>query len=157
MEKRKLTIRDIEKQFNGKIALNKVSFDVYDGEFLSILGPSGCGKTTILRILIGLLKPDGGSVIKDGEDITGAHPSVRGMGIVFQNYALFENMTVLQNVEYALLHNKEIKEKYGYEIKMGENLKKYESSSKNRSNNRWCYTFNRWNDIRSSQNDEKRR
>lgn len=109
MEKRKLTIRDIEKQFNGKIALNKVSFDVYDGEFLSILGPSGCGKTTILRILIGLLKPDGGSVIKDGEDITGAHPSVRGMGIVFQNYALFENMTVLENVEYALKIRKENK------------------------------------------------
>ena len=105
----KLTVRNLEKSFDGKTTLNKVNFDVYDGEFLSILGPSGCGKTTILRILIGLLKPDGGSVIKDGEDITNVHPSVRGMGIVFQNYALFENMTVLENVEYALKIQKQNK------------------------------------------------
>lgn len=109
MSKVKLAVRGLEKHFDGKMTLNKVDFDVYDGEFLSILGPSGCGKTTILRILIGLLKPDGGSVIKDGADITYAHPSVRGMGIVFQNYALFENMTVLENVEYALKIKKENK------------------------------------------------
>lgn len=109
MENVKLTVRNLEKCFDGKTTLNKVNFDVYDGEFLSILGPSGCGKTTILRILIGLLKPDGGSVIKDGEDITNVHPSVRGMGIVFQNYALFENMTVLENVEYALKIQKQNK------------------------------------------------
>lgn len=105
----KLSVRDLEKYFDGKQTLNKVSFDVYDGEFLSILGPSGCGKTTILRILIGLLIPDGGTVEKDGRDITAAHPSSRGMGIVFQNYALFENMTVLENVEYALKIRKEYK------------------------------------------------
>lgn len=105
----KLAVRELEKYFDGKQTLNKVSFDVYDGEFLSILGPSGCGKTTILRILIGLLMPDGGSVIKDDRDITTAHPSIRGMGIVFQNYALFENMTVLENVEYALKIRKEYK------------------------------------------------
>lgn len=98
----KLEVRNIEKYFDQKQTLNKVSFDVYDGEFLSILGPSGCGKTTILRILIGLLKPDGGSVLKDEVDITNAPPYMRGMGIVFQNYALFENMTVLENIEYAL-------------------------------------------------------
>lgn len=98
----KLEVRDIEKYFDQKQTLNKVSFDVYDGEFLSILGPSGCGKTTILRILIGLLKPDGGSVTKDKVDITNVPPYARGMGIVFQNYALFENMTVLENIEYAL-------------------------------------------------------
>lgn len=109
MGKVKLAVRDLEKNFDKKNTLNKVSFDVYDGEFLSILGPSGCGKTTILRILIGLLKPDGGSVVKDGEDITHMHPSVRGMGIVFQNYALFENMTVLENVEYALKIRKDNK------------------------------------------------
>jgi ABC-type Fe3+/spermidine/putrescine transport system ATPase subunit len=84
-----------------------VSFDARNGEFLSILGPSGCGKTTILRILLGLLEPESGSVFKDGVDITNAHPSKRGMGIVFQNYALFQNMTVLGNVEYALRVKKE--------------------------------------------------
>lgn len=109
MEKIKLSVCDLEKYFDEKQTLNKVSFDVYDGEFLSILGPSGCGKTTILRILIGLLEPDAGIVMKDGKDITHVHPSGRGMGIVFQNYALFENMTVLENIEYALKIRKENK------------------------------------------------
>ena len=92
--------------WNGRETLRDVSFDVRAGEFLSILGPSGCGKTTILRILIGLLPPTAGSVVKDGVDITSAPPAKRGMGIVFQNYALFESMTVLGNVEYALKVNK---------------------------------------------------
>lgn len=111
MKNIKLTVRNLEKEFDGKKTLDNVSFDVYQGEFLSILGPSGCGKTTILRILIGLLQPDSGIVEKEGVDITKAHPSERGMGIVFQNYALFENMTVLQNVEYALKIRKENKSK----------------------------------------------
>ena len=100
----KLVIDGICKTFTdaGVDVLNNVSFTVRDGEFLSILGPSGCGKTTLLRILIGLLKPDKGTILRDGEDITRAAPAQRKMGIVFQNYALFENMTVLRNVEYAL-------------------------------------------------------
>ena len=109
MNEIKLLAKDLEMVFDDKRTLNKVSFDVRNGEFLSILGPSGCGKTTILRILIGLLKPVGGTVIKDGEDITALPPAARGMGIVFQNYALFENMTVVQNVEYALKIRKENK------------------------------------------------
>lgn len=111
MENNKLIVKDLEMTFDGKCTLNKVCFDVKNGEFLSILGPSGCGKTTILRILIGLLRPTGGTVEKDGADITEETPSHRGMGIVFQNYALFENMTVLQNVEYALKIRKENKSK----------------------------------------------
>ena len=107
--KEKLVVKNLEMYYEGKCILNKVSFNVKNGEFLSILGPSGCGKTTILRILIGLLKPTGGVVEKDGKDITNNAPSSRGMGIVFQNYALFENMTVLENVEYALKIKKENK------------------------------------------------
>lgn len=107
----KLIVKDLEMIFDGKHTLNKVSFDVQNGEFLSILGPSGCGKTTILRILIGLLKPVSGTVLKNGKDITKFPPSARNMGIVFQNYALFENMTVLENVEYALKIRKENKSK----------------------------------------------
>ncbi len=106
-----MQVKDLEMVYDGKCALNRVSFDVYNGEFLSILGPSGCGKTTILRILIGLLKPTAGTVFKDGEDITDSIPCGRGMGIVFQNYALFENMTVLGNVEYALKIQKENRSK----------------------------------------------
>ena len=105
-KKVKLSIENITKTFNSKTVVDNVSFDVYDGEFLSILGPSGCGKTTLLRILIGLIKPDGGTILKKGKDITNTKISKRGMGIVFQNYALFENMTVLQNVEYSLIVNK---------------------------------------------------
>ena len=109
----RLVVKDLEMVFDGKRTLNKVSFDVRAGEFLTILGPSGCGKTTILRILIGLLKPTSGSVYKNGEDITDNPPASRGMGIVFQNYALFENMTVLENVEYALKIRKENKSPEG--------------------------------------------
>ena len=110
-ENHKLVIRDLSVKMGKHLALNHVDFEVKDGEFLSILGPSGCGKTTILRVLIGLLKPTTGTVYKDGQDITSFAPSKRGMGIVFQNYALFENMTVLRNVEYALRLDKSRKDK----------------------------------------------
>jgi ABC-type Fe3+/spermidine/putrescine transport system ATPase subunit len=103
----KLEVRDLTQVFNKQTALRGISFTVKEGEFLSILGPSGCGKTTILRILIGLLSPTAGTIIKDGRDITRLPPSERNMGIVFQNYALFQNMTVLGNVEYALRVHKE--------------------------------------------------
>lgn len=98
----KLVIRDLSKGYREKEVLRGVGFTVVKKEFLSILGPSGCGKTTLLRILVGLLSPDRGTIEKDGVDITNAPPDKRGMGIVFQNYALFENMTALGNVEYAL-------------------------------------------------------
>lgn len=98
----KLKIEGISKAYEGSEVLKQVDFCVYEHEFLSLLGPSGCGKTTLLRILIGLLNPDSGRICKDGRDITNLPPDQRGMGIVFQNYALFENMSVLRNVEYAL-------------------------------------------------------
>lgn len=139
MSNTKLNINNLEMVFDSKRTLNSVSFDVKEGEFLSILGPSGCGKTTILRILVGLLKPTGGTVLKDGNDITNLAPYERGMGIVFQNYALFENMTVLENVEYALRIRKEYKNKTSRQhihkmaldvienLKLTEHIKKYPS------------------------------
>jgi ABC-type Fe3+/spermidine/putrescine transport system ATPase subunit len=105
----KLEIQNLTHVFNRQEVLHSLNFTVNDGEFLSILGPSGCGKTTILRILIGLLPPTSGKIFKDGIDITAAPASKRNMGIVFQNYALFQNMSVLGNVEYALKFNKEFK------------------------------------------------
>ena len=107
--KKKLEIKGLCKILDGREILKKVSFDVYEGEFLSLLGPSGCGKTTILRILIGLLEASEGELVKDGVEISRVEASQRGMGIVFQNYALFENMTVLDNVRYALKFNKDLK------------------------------------------------
>ena len=97
-----LEIKNLTKIYNRKIVLNDISFTVKDGEFLSILGPSGCGKTTLLKILIGIENPTSGKIIKKGNDITNIDSSKRGMGMVFQNYALFPNMTVLENVMYAL-------------------------------------------------------
>ncbi|MBQ3048255.1 MAG: ABC transporter ATP-binding protein [Clostridia bacterium] len=105
----KLCVKNLTKEYNSNKVVNNVSFDVYNGEFLSILGPSGCGKTTILRMLIGLIDPTSGTILKNGEDITNVKISKRGMGMVFQNYALFENMNVLQNIEYALKIKKETK------------------------------------------------
>lgn len=98
----KLEVKEISKSYKSNEILRRVSFAVLDGEFFSILGSSGCGKTTLLQILIGLVAADAGRIFKDGADITALEPARRGMGIVFQNYALFDNMTVFKNVSYAL-------------------------------------------------------
>ncbi len=127
-----LEIKNLVKVYNKKIVLDNISFEVNDGEFLSILGPSGCGKTTLLKILIGIEKPTSGQIFKKKENITKVDPAKRGMGIVFQNYALFPNMTVLDNVMYALnlkLKNKEEAKRQALEmikvVNMEEHIKKY--------------------------------
>lgn len=107
----KLSVKQLYKNFDGKDVLNRISFDVKNGEFLSVLGPSGCGKTTLLRILIGLDQQNDGQILLDGTDISKRKPNERGMGIIFQNYALFPNMTVFENVEYALKLHPELKQK----------------------------------------------
>ncbi len=111
----KISVVNINKKYNGQIILEDISFDIKSGEFISILGSSGCGKTTLLKILIGIEKSDTGSILKDGEEITNKKPSERGMGLVFQNYALFPNMNVWNNVAYALkaqrLPKEEIKQR----------------------------------------------
>ena len=98
----KLVIENITKNYDKKNVLDNISFSVKKGEFLSILGSSGCGKTTLLRIIMGIETADSGKIIKDGEDITSFLPSKRKMGMVFQNYALFPNMTAYKNIAYAL-------------------------------------------------------
>lgn len=98
----KLQVQDISKSVGKILILDSIGFEVYEGEFFSILGPSGCGKTTLLRILIGLEETDTGKIVKNGKEITHLKPAERKMGIVFQNYALFENMSVLENIRYAL-------------------------------------------------------
>lgn len=101
-EQVQLKIRNLCKKYDEKVVINNLSFDVYKGEFLSILGSSGCGKTTLIRMLIGIEKPSSGTIYLDEEEITNFVPSMRKMGIVFQNYALFPNMTVYKNIAYAL-------------------------------------------------------
>lgn len=97
-----IEVKNISKIFDNKLVLNDLNFKVNDGELLSILGKSGCGKTTLLKILIGIERPSSGSILKNNKNITNYDISKRDMGIVFQNYALFPNMTVLENVSYAL-------------------------------------------------------
>lgn len=105
----KLQVKNLSKSFDGKEVLNHISFDVYEGEFLGVLGPSGCGKTTLLRILMGLENKESGEILMDGKDISSLKPNQREMGIIFQNYALFPNMTVYENVAYALKINPKFK------------------------------------------------
>ncbi len=97
-----LIVKDIVKRYGKVIAVNKVSFRVKDGEIISLLGPSGCGKTTTLRIIAGLTMPDEGQVLLGDKDITHLPPEQRGMGMVFQNYALWPHMTVYDNVAFPL-------------------------------------------------------
>ena len=104
-----IEVKNISKIFDNKLVLKDLNFNVNDGELLSILGKSGCGKTTLLKILIGIEKPSSGIILKNNKNITKYDISKRGMGIVFQNYALFPNMTVLENVSYAL--NNKLKDK----------------------------------------------
>ena len=102
----KIVVNNIVKKYNNQVVLNDISFDIKKGEFLSILGESGCGKTTLFRNLIGLEKLDKGNIIKDNVDITNVEPYKRNMGIVFQDFALFQNMTVKQNIEYVMKEKK---------------------------------------------------
>ncbi|MGO9272369.1 MAG: sulfate/molybdate ABC transporter ATP-binding protein [Terriglobia bacterium] len=94
--------RNITKRFGDFVALKDVSLQIQAGELVALLGPSGSGKTTLLRVIAGLEFPDRGSVIFDGEETTLRSPQDRGVGFVFQHYALFRHMTVFENVAFGL-------------------------------------------------------
>ena len=97
-----LALRRVVRRFGDVVALAGVDLTVHPGELLTILGPSGSGKTTLLKIIAGFELPDEGSVSLKGNDITFATPAKRGIGMVFQNYALFPHLTVAQNVAFPL-------------------------------------------------------
>ncbi|USK86926.1 putative 2-aminoethylphosphonate ABC transporter ATP-binding protein [Peribacillus asahii] len=110
-----LKIDQIHKQFGSFTALNDISIDINKKEFVCLLGPSGCGKTTLLRIIAGLEEATTGSIFMNGQDISTLPPARRNFGIVFQSYALFPNLTALQNIEFGLkarkINKKEAREK----------------------------------------------
>lgn len=102
-----LTLSKITKQFGDFAAVRDFNLDVEKGEFVSFLGPSGCGKTTTLRMIAGFETPTNGRIAIEGQDITNKAPSQRNVGMVFQAYALFPNMTVAQNIGFGLRIRKE--------------------------------------------------
>ncbi|NCZ92037.1 MAG: ABC transporter ATP-binding protein, partial [Actinobacteria bacterium] len=95
-----VALRDLGKRFGDVVAVDSVTLDIYEGEFLTLLGPSGSGKTTVLRMIAGFERPSSGSVELNGEDVTNIPASRRNINTVFQDYALFPHMSVLDNVEY---------------------------------------------------------
>jgi ABC-type Fe3+/spermidine/putrescine transport system ATPase subunit len=97
-----LTISHVSKSFGSTNVLNDISLDISSGEFFFLLGPSGCGKSTLLRIIAGLEQPDSGRVSIDGRDVTEVAPQQRGVGMVFQQYALWPHMTIAQNICFGL-------------------------------------------------------
>jgi thiamine transport system ATP-binding protein len=97
-----LRAEELHVRFDGKAALDGASLDVGDGEVVTILGPSGCGKTTLLRVVAGLQVPDSGRVVLDGSDLAHVAPHRRGIGLVFQDHALFPHRDVLGNVAFGL-------------------------------------------------------
>ena len=97
-----LELSHIQKSFDGVSVLKDVSIQVEDGEIVSILGPSGCGKTTLLNIILGIVEADAGTIVYNGEDLTRTVMEKRGFNIVFQDYALFPNLNVYQNITYGL-------------------------------------------------------
>lgn len=102
-----LTLSNISKYFGDFTAVRDFNLEVERGEFVSFLGPSGCGKTTTLRMIAGFETPTSGMIAIDGEDITNKAPSQRNVGMVFQSYALFPNMTVAENIGFGLRIRKE--------------------------------------------------
>src|SRR6478736_1010150 len=97
-----LQLQNLHRDFGTVKALNGINISLGEGEFLSLLGPSGCGKTTALRLVAGFDRPDQGRIVVDGKDVTGVPPNKRDMGMVFQAYSLFPNMSARQNVEFGL-------------------------------------------------------
>jgi sulfate/thiosulfate transport system ATP-binding protein len=97
-----IVLDQLVKRYGGHSVVNHVSLEVADGEFFVLLGPSGSGKSTVLRMIAGLADVDGGRILLHGRDVTRVPPQRRGIGLVFQNYALFRHMTVAQNIEFPL-------------------------------------------------------
>ena len=118
----KVVLRNLTKKFPSRdrknrgevIAVNDFDFEIPDGKLIGLLGPSGCGKSTTLNLISGLLKPTSGQIFFGEDDVTNLPPEHRGIGLVFQNYALYPHLTVRQNIQFPL-ENRKGKEKLSRE------------------------------------------
>ena len=97
-----LALEKLTKRFGDHLAVDSLSLSVEQGEFISLLGPSGCGKTTTLQMIAGFVDASSGSVVLEGRDLLAIRPSERGLGVVFQSYALFPHLTAAENVAFGL-------------------------------------------------------
>src|SRR5262245_21401235 len=97
-----LSIQNVRKAFGATTVVQDFNLDVGGGEFVSFLGPSGCGKTTMLRVVAGFEEPSDGRIVVGGKDVTRLKPNQRNIGMIFQAYALFPNLTVAQNIAFGL-------------------------------------------------------
>ncbi|MCA1060564.1 ABC transporter ATP-binding protein [Rossellomorea aquimaris] len=97
-----IKLNQIQKSFEGQTVIQHMNLEIEKGELVTFLGPSGCGKSTLLRMIAGLVSPEEGSILIDGRDVTNVPPKDRGVGMVFQSYALFPNMNVYDNVAFGL-------------------------------------------------------
>ncbi|MFZ0607071.1 MAG: ABC transporter ATP-binding protein, partial [Xanthobacteraceae bacterium] len=97
-----LRIEGLSKQFGAYAAVDRLSLDIYQGEFFALLGPSGCGKTTLLRLIAGLERPNAGRIVLDGADVSAVPPHRRPVNMMFQSYALFPHLSVAGNVAFGL-------------------------------------------------------
>ena len=104
-------LKEVTKDFGKSTVINDVSIKINEGDFCVIVGPSGCGKSTLLRIIAGLEIPTYGSIIINSKDVTTVDPANRGIGMVFQNYALYPHMTVEENMSFGLRMNNAPKNK----------------------------------------------
>ena len=100
-----LKLENLKKVYDGVTILENINLNIEDGEIISILGPSGCGKTTLLNLILGIAEADGGHIFFNGQDITDVPMEKRGFNIVFQDYALFPNLNVYENITYGLRNN----------------------------------------------------
>src|SRR5690349_7438411 len=98
----RIAVENVTKRFGSLAAVSEVSLDIREGEMFTLLGPSGCGKTTLLRLLAGFYTPDSGTIRLGDRVVNEVPPHERGIGMVFQNYALWPHMTVSGNVAYGL-------------------------------------------------------
>ena len=129
MKNNLVELQHISKHFENTMVLDDLYLEVKENEFITLLGPSGCGKTTTLRIIGGFEKPDKGRVIFDGKDITDLPANKRNLNTVFQKYALFQHMTIEENIAFGLKINKKsdsyIRDKIKYALRLV-NLDGYE-------------------------------
>ena len=109
-------LRGCTRDFGTVRAVDALDLAVHEGELLSLLGPSGCGKTTTLNLIAGFVAPSAGRVIVDGQDVTARPPHERGLGVVFQSYALFPHMSVFENVAFGLRERRVAKSEIGRRV-----------------------------------------